>query len=536
VLVSVSQRSAGDSAGRGQTLAIFALFLVVLLGISAVAVDYGTWLLSKRNYQNISDAAALNGVALLTRPVADQCTVGKTKAVCAREAAWTSVKEQLNLPGLVVATQGAANTAQASPYTEAGYSIWVDTPPNAAGTKYPGTYADNNHIFVRVERINQTFFGRILGQADPVVTAWSTAGLLANRFAVVALCPKSAHTSDCPQAQDIKIAGNNTSVQVVDGDVGSNWGFTVTSGTAPGLLLPGDSHAYFIDYNTCSNSTWRCPPATLGGIQDGGSPASSKPAQQLVVPATDPAYPLPTWIDDHTTAVPDQPDFNGNSAGNPVNPTQGNVSCDVTSTHLPPGTYDKIIVKKGCVVLDATKDLKAGQRPGVFRIKTKFDLGNDAFIIADGVSIFFDSTVSFSVGNGAGLVVNNDNVAPNHRLGAWTTAGFAPWSVCGTDGCVPTYSTNIDGIGMAFYIRPRSDGNPTTIFNMSTGGNTSGLAFRGALYGPKDAVGIGGNNGQSSAGIIVAWTITYNGTTTLTQIYEGPADERPFLVEPTLGQ
>jgi hypothetical protein len=91
---------------------------------------------------------------------------------------------------------------------------------------------------------------------------------------------------------------------------------------------------------------------------------------------------------------------------------------------------------------------------------------------------------------------------------------------------------------MAFYLRPPTPDplNPllsTQIFNMSGG---SGLAFRGVLYGPRDVIGIGGNSGQSSAGQIIGWTIKYNGTTTLTQTYEGAADERPFLLEPTLGQ
>ena len=87
-------------------------------------------------------------------------------------------------------------------------------------------------------------------------------------------------------------------------------------------------------------------------------------------------------------------------------------------------------------------------------------------------------------------------------------------------------------MGIAFYVRPPASGT-TSIFNMSGG---SGLAFRGVLYGPKDVIGVGGNGFQASAGQIVGYTIKYNGTTTLTQTYEGPADERPYLLEPTLGQ
>src|SRR5262245_5981244 len=63
----------GDSAS-GQVLVLFALLLVVLLMISALAIDYGAWLTARRNYQNLADAASLAGAQLLTRPLANSCT------------------------------------------------------------------------------------------------------------------------------------------------------------------------------------------------------------------------------------------------------------------------------------------------------------------------------------------------------------------------------------------------------------------------------------------------------------------------------
>src|SRR5205807_401530 len=94
---------------QGQTLVLFTLFLIVLLGSSALTVDYGSWLLFRRSYQNVADAAALAGVAQLTRPRTDPCTGGTTKATCARQAAWTSVKQQLGLTALDPTSQGTAN-------------------------------------------------------------------------------------------------------------------------------------------------------------------------------------------------------------------------------------------------------------------------------------------------------------------------------------------------------------------------------------------------------------------------------------------
>jgi Flp pilus assembly protein TadG len=506
---------------RGQTLVLFVLFLVVLLGVSALTVDYGTWLLSKRGYQNVTDAAALAGVAQLTRPRSDPCTAGKTKATCAREAAWTSVKDQLGL-SLDPVAQSASNTpaGPSAAYQEAGYRIWVDTPPTAAGFTYTGKYSSDGTIFVRVERDDPSYFGRIFGQGDPTVSAWSTAGLLSNRYAIIALCPKNDR---CPQAEDIKLSGTNTGVQVSDGDVGSNWGLTVTSGKSPGLILPGDSEAYMVDYDKCGKSTWSCG-SVLGGIQDG---TSAKAALPLPIPVADPAYPLPA-IDD-PRAVPPRNTNGPITTGVPENKDTADVKCAPDSPSLGPGSYDTIDVNQGgCLILDPTKDLTSGQQPGIFRIRTELTIGEGAFIIGDGVSIFFDATVKkFSVGNGGGIVINHGNAAANEAKGAWTTRGIAPWCLS----CDPTYNASADGMGIAFYIRPGSG--TTSIFNMS---GCAGLVFRGALYGPKDAIGVGGCGKQASAGQIVGYTITYNGTTTLTQTYEGPADERPYLLEPTLGQ
>src|SRR5512146_2267298 len=85
---------------RGQVLVLFTLMLVVLLLVSALAVDYGSWLVSRRSYQNVADAAALAGAQQLSRPLTDLCASGASKNVCAREAAWQSVKAALNLGSL----------------------------------------------------------------------------------------------------------------------------------------------------------------------------------------------------------------------------------------------------------------------------------------------------------------------------------------------------------------------------------------------------------------------------------------------------
>jgi Flp pilus assembly protein TadG len=48
---------------RGQTLTLFVLFLMSLLGMAAFAIDVGSWYQDRRHVQNDADAAALAGAA-----------------------------------------------------------------------------------------------------------------------------------------------------------------------------------------------------------------------------------------------------------------------------------------------------------------------------------------------------------------------------------------------------------------------------------------------------------------------------------------
>jgi uncharacterized membrane protein len=50
---------------RGQVLALCSVFLVVLLGFAAMAVDVGSWYVEKHKLQSAADAAALAGAGHL---------------------------------------------------------------------------------------------------------------------------------------------------------------------------------------------------------------------------------------------------------------------------------------------------------------------------------------------------------------------------------------------------------------------------------------------------------------------------------------
>src|SRR4029078_286930 len=82
--------------GSGQVLALFALLLLVLLGVSAVAIDYASWLLTDRYLQNVADHAAPAGASAFRDPVTGN-SCPSTKCTNARIQAWTSLRDELKL-------------------------------------------------------------------------------------------------------------------------------------------------------------------------------------------------------------------------------------------------------------------------------------------------------------------------------------------------------------------------------------------------------------------------------------------------------
>ncbi len=486
------------------------------------------------------------------------------------------------------------------PYEEAGYRIWIDTPPGAAGGAYPanGQFGSaTNAIFVRVDVDHPSAFSGILGRTSTTVGAWATAGDIRGVSpAVAGLCGiDPVDNSDCIGGQKASVKLNtNDGVKIVHGDFASNHSLFITSGI--GLRMDGGL-PYVVGADGCRPSTWSCPPSTNGGITDVGSPPTAIPAIELVPKFDDPGYAQPAWTNCTSPSVTPNcvpvrgQGANGNGAnyrpgdftchggganacgpGVPQGTATGSgasLTCSAVSPRIAPGYYDNI-TNSGCLILDATSPgsttqsnsttgMWNGQRPGIFRIHGALHVN---YLIGDGVSIFLDPGASISIGGALILNTNNTCSTPpgmpswstlcsgeDFSDGAWTTEATSPWDSCAQSGLAATTRCvelagghrTMDGVGIAIFVRP-----PTATGQATAGSRTScvfnqhgsfGLEFRGALYGPRDNVTIGGAGSQASTGQIIAWTITYSGTTLLTQTFEGPlGPESPFLVEPILGQ
>jgi hypothetical protein len=552
----------------GQVLVLFSLFLVVLIGATALTVDFGSWLKVRRDYQNVADAAVLAGGGFLSRPV------DATKRTFARRAAWESLNNQLGL-GLTsgdLDTLDNGNTPLGNPKTVGGYRLWVSTPPIGAGAKYPGSFAGTNdrYLFAWIEKENPSFFSHIFGQGDRTISAWATAGVFASQFAVVTL---RQNGQDGPSnATDIDLAGSNTSLKVGNGDVGGNWGMKLNSGS--NLILTGDSDAYLVDYTSCGSSCW-----SSNQITDGPPTFNLKTPQQLPNIIDDPNYPLPSVLagvpaSGGTAAVPQ-------AAGTATSPpskvgdvtiTKGTkmpspgVGCAAGSPHIGPGWYHDIVAN-GCLILDPTHnfsdpddsnddgnfgatDLLSTQQPGIFYITGTLNVGNGALVVGDGVSVVTRSTASQpgmkTTGDGVidintGATDGVKGFPPNLKKAAFQTNGAYSYSFDTTSGLWVYTADNNDkaNVGVAVYVvTPAQMGIGTVDANTDQVQVNAGaaLSWQGVLYAPHDNITLSGQPLHDAIGQFICWTVKLAGGTTVTQTYDGPGEAAPRLVEPKLGQ
>jgi hypothetical protein len=308
------------SSSRGQALALFALFLLVLMGAAALGVDYANWLLTDRQLQNVADHAALAGAAQFSSDfTASSCgaSPGSTQCVNARSQAWESISQELglNLQGPDITSLASRDSPAAGDKTVGtvtfNRTIWVSTPPplNTGGhneyKQVGGLYAGSFGImFVRVDQPTRTFLGGVFGINVRDRIGWATAGILPTDFALSVFCrnsvaPESGVCADGGTSLGIDGGGGIT---LTRGDIGSSNSLKVTQQTGQGAILKAGN--VFLENGTCGSSSWTCPPATLGGISDGSGTAKNA---FYIPPIPVPQYALPTgagtlpWNDGPTT-------------------------------------------------------------------------------------------------------------------------------------------------------------------------------------------------------------------------------------------
>jgi hypothetical protein len=267
---------------------MFVLFLLVLLGISALAIDYASWLLTDRALQNISDHAALAGASQFDdRTIASaNCDGGLGQPHCndARRQAWASLSNELglNLSSTVISCLATAGPNQGdSPnggeldtsranvggctgedvVSFGGHRLFVATPPpnNGSYTNFGGRYSQNYGIvWVRVDRPVRSFLGGALGIVPNDRTGWATAGALPTDFALETFCRNgiAPESGVCVNSAGVTVDGQG-GIRLLRGDIGSNESLTISAATGNGAIL--ETGNMFLVNRVCSNGTWSCP-------------------------------------------------------------------------------------------------------------------------------------------------------------------------------------------------------------------------------------------------------------------------------------
>lgn len=335
----------------GQVLVLFVLFLLVLLGVSAVGIDYATWLLTDRNLQNVADHAALAGASQYQdTTTANDCTGGKCDR--AREQAWTSLNDDLKL-GLTTGQIGelALNDSPAGGQPDAVYdgamvnfreTIWVSTPPppyaayRAVGGQYP---FNQGVVFVRVDRDVPSFIGGALGITPQPRHGWATAGIQSTDFALQIFCTTAIDPACGGSGQAALVIDGGGGIRLIRGSIASNESLKITQQGGSGVIL--ENGDMFVVRGVCGSSTWNCPdiPAVPGGIADDDPVANPTTAHNksafYIPPQPVPQFQSPvdgTTVSHQTCSgasaaalcIPNRPE-SGSGAGQP-----GDWFCSVT--------------------------------------------------------------------------------------------------------------------------------------------------------------------------------------------------------------
>ena len=268
---------------RGQALVLFVLFLLVLLGVSALAIDYANWLLVDRRLQNVSDHASLAGASVFKQTISGtNCKEDPDNFDCqvaARTLAWTSLNDELELGlGTVAIGNFALQDSPPGGDPAGDRTVWVSVPPprNTGGheeyRQVGGRLAGQQGIvFVRVDEPTRAYFAGALGITPGDRTGWATAGILPNDFALEIFCRDGTNPNGSGAAcvsKGVGIEGQG-GITLIRGDIGSNESLQVTANVGQGVVLQ-DGNVFIANVaDSCGPSTWNCPPATLGGITDG---------------------------------------------------------------------------------------------------------------------------------------------------------------------------------------------------------------------------------------------------------------------------
>ncbi|HXG39911.1 MAG TPA: pilus assembly protein TadG-related protein [Candidatus Limnocylindrales bacterium] len=185
-----SRKGGAGGAGRaprGQVIVLFALFLVVLLTGTGLAIEVGRFYSERRFLQNAADAAALAAANALIRGESDGDAIAEARDVLARNFA---------IPPNGIVPAPPPTTPVYAP-GHAGDPLYLDD----------GILVSGGEVRVAIRNRIPFTFGRVVGLGDVVIGARARATMTGNLLPIAVRRfvnppgPNSGATTPCPERQ-----------------------------------------------------------------------------------------------------------------------------------------------------------------------------------------------------------------------------------------------------------------------------------------------------------------------------------------------
>lgn len=506
----------------GQVLPIVALFMIVLFGMAALAIDVSRAYADLRFYRATADAASLAGAQDLQ--VVNSRNVTSAEQDRARTNALESLEGALDNGEPSGCGPTSADIIGCSlPGTP--YEISIQTPSPSCSTCDP-----ERSVQVTVRQPNYGLtFARVLGSDEWDVGTTSVSGLVYGaQYAVITLRPpkKLGATFD---VKDIVLNGTGTTLTVRNGDIGTNANMEL-NGLGADVNLDSGFKVFHFD----SPAAWCCP---------GNYDPDEKKINQLI---KDPNYAYPSFAgaDAFTDAR------SASARSDATDP-----ACAAEVAKVDPATYpfitttplDKIFCYNPGIYdssggpnparLRVLNDEVALLRPGAFWLRRGVDIRNPGRLIGGyeagrpGVALVFDECANTQCnfdGTAAALIsLNRGTVSGGNATAAIDWAGN-PVVTSGPSSPTPPLIMTVLVLKDPLCYVPTSapwqepsscNASVNQTINMAGGGS---LFLIGVQYAPTDNLVIsGGSSGTGEVGQIISWTLTYAGGTRINQQYPG---------------
>jgi hypothetical protein len=497
---------------RGQAIVLVALMMVVLLGLTGVAVDISSAYSQYRFEKSVADAAALSGGQDLQQPGGSRI-VTDVERTSARARAMELLVGQLGATSTPSCPTSADIVDCALPGTD--YVVSIKTPSPTCVDCDP-----NRSVQVTVELPNfGIFFPRIFGQSEWAVGATAVAGINSGiRYAVVTLRPGGRLTGIHPC--NVNVSGNTALVRVENGDIGSNR-TACTSGSGAYIELePG-----FRIFHHMPLEPWR-----RIGIEPQGI--------LLQLPIDDPDY----ITNAELSAIRSSMTAFASQAGG-EDPGCAQAAIEAPGATIPagarcyrPGVYPRI----GGVAFSVNPSDTAFLYPGVYHF--------DGEVTIQGVFIGGNVSKAAQPNGGVTIIAARDKAFNSQGAGANLSLNRGP------AGCASSDCRAGPAIAPNGHVMVAPDGTPITIvvpkydcfdgqtprdctdttndtknktINLRGGGL---LELSGVIYAPTDQVRVESNNAaqDGTVGQIISWTVEYGGNAGLNQ--QAFTDDTPGIL------